>query len=169
MTQQPQSSSSPESASLIHDFLQSHHSGVLATADTAGIPHAATVYFTADDDFRLLFATKTETQKYKNIEQNNQVAFVCYDETTQTTVQISGQAEPVENDSSAYWKALNATYEYTATLSKTALPPIEKLFAGEYKVFYITPLVIKMAIFLRPDSEGADMYETLTFSNTTTL
>lgn len=159
-----QSTSSPESANLIKEFLQTHYSGVLATADTGATPHAATVYFKADDEFCLTFATKEETQKYKNIERNNQVAFVCYDEAKQTTVQVSGRAEVIEDEEVAR-TMINTLYEYSSTLSKAALPPIEKLFAGNYKIVRIIPQVIKMAIFLRPDSEGIDMYEIVTFSD----
>lgn len=157
-----QSASSPESAELIKQFLASHHSGVLATADQVATPHAAVVYFSLDDDFSLTFTTKTETQKYKNMEENDQVAFVCYDEANQTTVQITGQVMKV-TDENKRQEMLNTIYELSADLSKTELPPIEKLFAGNYVVLKLLPQVIKMAIFLRPDSEGQDMYETILF------
>lgn len=157
-----QSTSSPESADLIRDFLATHHSGVLATADGAANPHAAVVYFSFNNNFCLTFATKTETQKYKNMEENDQVAFACYDEANQTTVQITGQVEKVADEAERQ-EMLNAIYDYSASLSKTELPPIEKLFAGDYVVLRLLPQVIKMAIFLRPDSEGQDMYETILF------
>jgi len=157
-----QSSSSPESADLIRDFLQRQHSGVLATSDSAANPHAATVYFSFEEDYSLLFATKTETQKYKNIMENDRVAFVCYDEKSQTTVQITGRAEKVETPDKRQ-AALNAMYRFSETISKTELPPIEKLYAGDYVVLQIVPQVIKMAVFLRPDSEGEDEFESLIF------
>lgn len=59
---------------------------------------------------------------------------------------------------------MSAMYRFTAELSKIELPPIEKLFAGDYAVVRIVPETMKMAIFLRPDSEGYDMYETLVFA-----
>lgn len=157
-----QSSSSPESAEQIRNFLQSQHSGVLATSDLAGNPHAAPVYFSLEEDYSLLFATKTETQKYKNIMENDKVAFVCYDEKTQTTAQISGKVKKVEkpDDKQA---VLNTIYHLSETISGAELPPIEKLFAGEYVVLQIVPQVIKMATFLRPDSEGEDAFESLIF------
>jgi len=157
-----QSASSPESAGLIRDFLKDHRSGVLATSDKNGNPHAAAIYFSADDEYNLLLATKTETQKYKNIMENNHVAFVCYDEASQTTVQISGHAEKVENPDEKQI-AMNAMYRFSEATSKVELPPIEKLYAGDYVVLKLIPQVIKMAIFLRPDSEGEDMYETILF------
>ncbi len=160
---QLQSSSSPESADLIRDFLGTCHSGVLATADSAGKPHAATVYFSVRDDFSLVFVTKTQTQKYKNIQANNQIAFVCYDEKAQTTIQITGQAEPI-TDSDEQQTAFNATFSLSASISQREYPPIEKLYAGDYVVLRIVPELIKMAVYARPDSEGYDAFETLTFT-----
>ena len=159
------SPSSPQSIELIRDFLQARHSGVLATADRAAMPHAAVIFFSADDNFRVLFATKTETQKGKNLEQNEQVALASYDEATQTSIQITGRVEVVTN-SEERQQALNNLYHFSETTSRATLPPIEKLFAGDYTAFKIIPLVIKMGVFLRPDSESnEDMYETLTFTS----
>lgn len=148
-----QSESSPESQDLIRDFLKAHHSGVLSTSSTTGSPHGAPVYFSMEEDFSLLFATKTETLKYKNIQENNRVAFACYDEVAQTAVQIGGLAEKVD-DPEVYQSTINAIYQYSAELSKTELPPIEKLFAGDYVVVRIVPEIIKMAVFLRPILKG---------------
>lgn len=161
------SPSSPQSVELVHDFLQEHHSGVLATADTASNPHAAVVYFTADDQFCLTFTTKTETQKHKNMEQNNQVSLVCYDEKSQTTVQVSGHVERI-TDPDQHRKAINKMYWFSETMSQVELPPIEKLYAGDYVSFQLVPQVIKMGIFLRPDSEAnEDVYEIITFNERT--
>ncbi len=164
MSTQLQSSSTPESADLIQDFLHTCHSGVLATADSTGKPHAATVYFSLQDDFSLTFITKTQTQKYKNIQANNRVAFVCYDEKAQTTVQITGHTDPV-TDPDEQQTAFSATFNLSASISQREYPPIEKLYAGDYTVLRIVPELIKMAVFARPDSEGYDSFETLTFTS----
>ena len=68
-------STSPESEDTIRNFLHAHYSGVLATVDNAGHPCAATVYFTVDDNFHITFHTKTETQKYKNMEKKQLCRF----------------------------------------------------------------------------------------------
>lgn len=157
-------STSPESEDIIRDFLHAHYSGVLATVDTEGNPHAATVYFTVDDDFFITFATKTETQKYKNMENNNHVAFVCSNEEVQTAVQITGQVEKV-TDPKEHQAMLNSMYRFSEMMSKVELPPIEKLFAGDYVTMKITPQFIKMGIFMRPDAESnEELYETITFA-----
>ncbi|MFZ2544947.1 MAG: pyridoxamine 5'-phosphate oxidase family protein [Candidatus Saccharimonadales bacterium] len=163
MSLEIQSTTSPESPELVRNFLREHYSGVLATADSASNPHAATVYFSLQDDFSLLFGTKTETQKYKNIEENKQVAFVVYDEKEQTTIQITGHVEVIE-DEDLRQKVINSMFMSSAESSARELPPVEKLLAGDYVALRLVPMVIKMAVFARPDSEGDDLYETLLFS-----
>jgi len=159
------SPSSPQSEEVIRDFLQKHHCGVLSTADTVGNPHAAVMYYTIDSDYRLTFTTKVETQKYKNMEQNEEVMFVCYDEPTETTVQISGRVEKVVDPKESR-DSLNALYRLSETYSHSELPPIEKLYAGDYVSLKLIPQVIKMGIFLRPDAEeNGDLYEILTFTS----
>lgn len=157
-------STSQESEDIIRNFLHAHYSGVLATVDAEGSPHAATVYFTVDDTFRITFATKTETQKYKNMENNNHVAFVCSNEDIQTAVQINGLVEKVA-DPTEHQAMLNSMYRFSEEISKVELPPIEKLFAGDYVTMRITPQFIKMGIFMRPDAESnEELYETITFT-----
>lgn len=163
MTLRIESTTSPESVELIQKFLASHRSGVLATADKAANPHAAVVYYTFNDDFTLLFSTKSETQKLKNIEENKQVAFAVYDEVAQTVVQISGDTEIV-NDEDERQKALNNMFTSSTELSLNVTPPAEKLYAGDYVAVRIFPQVIKMAVYARPDSEGDDLFETVLFS-----
>ena len=158
-----ESTTSPESADLIRNFLNGRYSGVLATADAVGIPHAAVVYFTLDGDFSLTFGTKTETQKHKNIEENKQVAFVVYDEVEQSVVQITGRVEVVEDEGKKQSIFSNMSRS-SAERSQTALPPAEKLWAGEYIAMRIVPNVIKMTIYARPNSDDEDLFETILFS-----
>lgn len=157
------SPSSPESEASIRNFLKSHDCGVIATADTSANPYAAVIYYSIDDSFSLTFTTKKETQKYKDMEQNSQVTFVCYDEPAQTTVQVSGHVETV-TDPDVHQSSINRLYKLSESVSGATLPPIEKLFAGDYVTMRLIPQVIKMGVFLRPDSESnEDMYEILTF------
>lgn len=158
------SPSSPQSFELIRNFLKQQRSGVLATADSRSKPHAATIYFSVDDTLRLLFTTKTDTQKYKNIIQNNQIALVCYDEKTQTSIQLTGTTQPITN-ADEQQAALNTMYRFSETVSRVELPPLEKLSAGDYVALRILPVTIKMAVFARPDAQSnEELYETLTFT-----
>lgn len=157
-----QSASSSEAEKLISEFLADNYSGVLATADSAAIPHAAVVYYLPEPDYTLFFVTKEETQKYKNIEQNKQVAFVIYDEKSQTALQIQGHVRVV-NGLEEKREAIRNMLNSSLTLSDEKLPPAYKLDAGEYVVLQLVPQVMKLAIYARTD-EDEDLYEELLFS-----
>ena len=159
-----QSTTSPETIDIVTAFLRAHQSATLATADGAANPHAAVIYYTFDDDYTFSFVTKTETQKYKNIEENKNVALVIYEEKSQTSVQVFGRVEVIR-DRDAQQVVLNKSFRYSAELSGREFPPLEKLFAGEYVALRLLPQVIKMAVFARSDSGGADeLYETILLS-----
>ncbi len=159
-----ESTTTSESTDIIASFLNTHATGVLATSDSAANPHGAVVYFEFHDDLTLTFATKTETQKYKNIDENKQVAFVVYDEKEQTSVQVTGRVELIE-DHEQRLATINHMYITSPKLSMSTLPPAEKLIAGDYVALRIIPSVIKMAVYARPDSEeDGDLYETVLLS-----
>lgn len=76
---------------LVLQFLKKHKIGVIATSSPEGKPEAAVVGVAVTDDFEVIFNTYPHTRKYKNIEQNNSVAFVIgWDEGI--TVQLEGEA-----------------------------------------------------------------------------
>ncbi len=158
-----QSSTSPQTANLISVFLGHHTSGVLTTADAVATPHASVVYYKIDSDFVITFGTKTETQKYKNMQQNKQVSFLVYDEPTQTVAQVHGQVEEIE-DESIRDEVIGNMVHASIESSGNELPPAEKLYAGDYASLRIIPSIIKMAVYARPDAEGDDIYETLLFA-----
>ncbi len=64
---------SSENNRRIFEFLQSEPVGVLATTNQDGSPQAAVIYFSVDEDFVITFTTKSETKKYTNLQNNNQV------------------------------------------------------------------------------------------------
>lgn len=158
-----ESQTSPETEALVSDFMKTHFSGVLATADLMGAPQASVVYYNFNDDYSLYIATKRETQKYKNIAENNQVAFVIYDEEAQSSMQVSGHVSEVE-DEDIKQDIINNMFSLSSQLSKREFPPVEKLYAGEYVALKLSPQVMRMTVYARPDSEGDDLYETLLFS-----
>lgn len=162
MTHIIQSASSPKTEELISTFLAEHYSGIVATADSQAIPHAAVVYYLPEPDFSLFFATKEETQKYKNIEENKQIAFVIYDEKSQTTLQITGHVVIVE-DGERRRETLRNMTNTSLALSETLLPPAYKLTAGDYKVLQLIPQVMKLAVYARSE-KNENLYETLLFS-----
>lgn len=160
-----ESSSSSNSENVIRDFLTSHSSGVLATSDSSATPHAAVVYYVVRDDLCLLFATKSETQKNKNLEINDRADYVIYDEGAQSQLQISGHVVRVD-DPEDQRMIVNSMYRKSAELSHEELPPAEKLFAGDFVAYKLVPTVMKLAVYARPDAEDPEeLFETLLFSN----
>ena len=158
-----QSASSPQAEKSISLFLADHYSGIIATADMAANPHAAVVYYLPEPDFTLFFATKEETQKYKNIEENKQAAFVIYDEKTQATLQMSGRIRIVTEHEKKRETIKNMRNSSLA-LSSQSLPPAYKLSAGEYAVLQFIPRAIKLAVYSRSEKDE-DLCETLLFDN----
>ena len=164
MTLKIESTSSSESADFIASFLNTHASGVLGTSTIDGEPHGAVVYFSLQADFGLTFATKVETQKYKDILENDQVSFVVYDEQAQTAVQVMGHVSTI-TDPKVSLEVIDHMYITSPKLSLPNLPPADRLVAGRYVAFRLDPMVIKMAIYSRSDEERDDIYETMLFSN----
>lgn len=156
-----QTAQSSERNQEIYEFLQSQPVGVLATVNSMGDPHAAVIYFGVDEEFNITFVTKTETRKYENLEQNNHVMLVAFEALSQTTVQITGLTENITDDPEANEVFSNALRAADKT-SKTTIPPISKLFAGDYATYRLQPTQISMAVFAQPNY-SKDMYRTIVF------
>lgn len=153
---------SSESNERIFSFLQSNPVGVLATVDPNLNPHAVVIYFSVKDDFTITFTTKRDTKKHDNLLRNNHVMLVSYEASSQTTAQVTGTVEEImdEGESNA---AFTNMLRASARTSESGVPPISKLYAGHYVSYRITPVLIRMAVFIRPDPGGYDMFETINF------
>jgi len=160
----PQTARSSESNKGIYDFLKSHPIGVLATVDPNHNPHAVVIYFSVDEEFMITFITKRGTKKSDNIERANHVMLVAYEASSQTTAQITGLAEEIV-DAVAAKKAFKNMLQAAEQTSESGDPPITKLYAGQYIAYRIKPIQIRMAVFIRPDPGGYDMYETIEFEH----
>lgn len=163
MTLTIESTSSPASKELVSIFLKHQRSGVVATADAAANPYASVVYYLFEDDFTLLFGTKRETQKCKNMEENPQISLVVYDESTQTAAQITGRVEIVD-DHATVEKVLDNMEAVSLRQSLENVPPAHKITAGELVAVRVYPQVIRLAEygFAKPKSD--DIFETILFS-----
>lgn len=149
-----------ESNQRIYNFLKSSQVGVLATADHEGIPHAAVIYFSIDENFMITFTTKQETKKHSNLQENKNVMLVAYEASSQTTAQVAGVVEDI-TDTDAAQAAYGMTLRAARETSESGVPPMSKLDAGKYVAYRLVPASIKMAIFVRPDPGGYDIYETV--------
>jgi general stress protein 26 len=86
-----------EAQRYIAELLQEKGVGVLATASATGQPHAATIYFTTDEDLNIYFITKHETQKYQNLKDNARAALAVFEEKSQSTVQVVGAVSEIKD------------------------------------------------------------------------
>lgn len=153
---------SVESSQRIYEFLKTHPVGVLATVDPNNDPHAVAIYYSVDEGFNLSFTTKHDTKKHDNLKHNAHVMLVAHEESSQTTVQVTGVAEEV-TDSSEANEIFKETVKAAMQTSDSGVPPISKLYAGSYEAWRIKPRQIRMAVFIRPDPGGYDIYETMDF------
>lgn len=139
----------------IYEFLDSNRTGVLATVDPSGEPHATVIYHTVDKDFNVSFLTKSGTKKYDNLVRNNHVVLVVFDAVSQTVGQVIGKAVEIKDGYDINTVAA-AVFMTSLKTSEGGLPPIAKLKAGEYAAFEIVPKQIRMASYARPDSGDYD-------------
>jgi general stress protein 26 len=153
-----------ESNQKIYDFLKEHSIGVLATVDPNNNPHAATVYYSIDEEFNIFFTTKRETKKHDNLRHNNHAMLVTYEAFTQTTVQITGVAEDISETPEA-GQVYNNTTRAAQKTSEAGVAPISKLYAGSYVAYRLKPVQIRMAVFIHTEPGGYDMYETIDFKS----
>ena len=136
----------------IKKFLNTNTIGVLATADSSGQPHAATIYFTVDDELNLYFMTKEKTRKHRNIIANPKVSVAVFEPSTQTTVQIQGTATQV-TDIKITNDTFNSIVKAATATSESAVPPVSRLVAGGYTCYCLKPQTVRMAVYTRPNHD----------------
>lgn len=118
---------------IAKDFIHENPLGTIGTINTAGEPWGAVVYFSCDaEKFTLYFATKNQTVKYQNIQENAQVSVVFVNEEIQTTIQLQGTAMLVEDSK----EAVAAAEAFNKIVRKTDdwKLPLDKLPAGGYEL-----------------------------------
>lgn len=134
----------------IRSFLEGHFSGVLATVDRDNKPHATVIYYGVEPSLDITFLTKRGTRKSNNLEHNQHVELVVFDEPSQTTVQVTGAVTKIVEPKEALQVFRNALRASLHT-SESAIPPIAQLDAGGYVSYRIVPESVRMAIFTRPN------------------
>lgn len=144
-----------ESREHVSDFLTKNQVGVLATADSAGKPHAAAIYFTFDRQLDIYFITKKDTQKSRNLQDNKQAAIAVYDADSQTTVQAEGMVAEVTDAKQIEW-IFNDIWHIASRTSPNSPPPLTQLSAGSYVVYRLVTPSLRMAMFTHQDSPGYD-------------
>lgn len=136
----------------ITELLNRHHIGILATASSDGTPHAATIYFFADDDFNIFFITKDKTTKQQNLAQNPKAALAIFEASTQTTLQISGtvtKIQDLEQHHEIYRRVAGITLQ--TTYKET--PPFSKLDAGSEIAYCLKPDRVRLAQYMQTQQQ----------------
>jgi uncharacterized pyridoxamine 5'-phosphate oxidase family protein len=147
----------------IYSFLRDNPIAVMSSVGPNGYPHGVVIYFSINKQCIVSFLTKAGTKKYENIKHNNRVMLTVFEPKTQTTVQITGQAEEI-TDSYDVNLVANKTLSASLKTSDSGMPPPVKLLAGEYVAFNIEPFQIRMAVFARPDpGDYRELFETIEY------
>ncbi len=134
---------SPQDHTKITDFLMGHPIGVLATVNQNGDPQASTIYYAVDSELNVTFTTKTNTLKNQNIMRHNMVMMAVYDSETQSSVQVQGVAEQVQDPEEAQ-KIYHGTLHAAKQTGPDNVPPIAKIPAGPYVAYRVKPTNIWM-------------------------
>jgi uncharacterized pyridoxamine 5'-phosphate oxidase family protein len=145
----------------IYDFLISNGIAVISSVGPNNDPHGAVIYFTINRDFTVAFITKSGTKKYDNLRHNNHVMLTVFEPHTQTTVQISGRASEM-TDSSEINGIAQRILGTSLRTSDAGSPPLTKLNAGSYVAFEVEPVMVRMAVYARPDpGDYTELFETI--------
>lgn len=152
-----------ESHQNIYTFLRDNPIGVLSTVDPDGKPHAAVIYFAVDESFHVTFTTRKETKKVSNLKHKNHVMLIVFDALTQTTVQITANAQVV-TDTVEEGQIFRETVRASLTTSGGRIPPVVKLSAGDLIAFKLKPVQIRKATFNHAAPGNYNViYETIEF------
>ena len=74
-------------------FLQNNYLASVATVSPAGEPQVAIVLYHLDDEFNFYFATRKQTRKSANLENNGKVGIAVGGDHAPATVQMQGVAQ----------------------------------------------------------------------------
>ncbi|HEU5121469.1 MAG TPA: pyridoxamine 5'-phosphate oxidase family protein [Candidatus Saccharimonadales bacterium] len=136
-----------ESREQLLDFLKNNNVGVLATTSNAGVPHAATVYITFDQDLNIYFVTRKGTRKSQNIHANTQAALAIYNAAAQTTLQAEGTAIEVIEPAKIQWVFNDIWRIATQTSPNSPSPQTQLMGAGEYIAYKLSTPSLRLATF----------------------
>ena len=143
------------------EFLKDTAVGVLSSVTPNNDPHGTVVYFGIDRNFVVSVLTKSETKKHDNLTRNSHVMLTVFETVTQTTVELTGIAEEV-SDPFRINEIAQMNLEASMKKSYGGIPPISKLEAGALTAFEIKPVLVRMAVYARPDSGGySELFESV--------
>lgn len=87
-------------------FFKKNIHAVVSTCGRNGQPEAALIGFGETNNLEIIFGTFNTARKYKNLQENNKVAFVIGWEDDFTTVQYEGTARELEKEELDHYLSL---------------------------------------------------------------
>ncbi len=134
-----------DSKEKVYEFLREHAVAVLSTVSHDGTPSASPIYFVADKQLNFYFMTKSDTEKSKNIENNNNVAITVIDSTIPMVVQAKGLVSEIQ-DREIFTKIAEENAKQEAGFHWP--PPLSKLESeGSLLMYAFTPTWLRVADF----------------------
>lgn len=140
-------------------FINEHPLGVLSIGRDKNAPYAASMFILTDDKLNLFFITKSDTEKYRILKKNRNVAITITDFEAQQTIQAEGAASELTAEGGVMeetFKKLSGIKPHGKT---NWLPPIVKLQAGVYVIFEIKVTKMRYGDFKDAiSSSGEDVF-----------
>lgn len=135
-----------EKYAKIASYINDNPIAVLSTIGKDGAPRGAAIYVYADQEkHRVYFLTKSQTQKYIDIQSNESVSLTIVNPRENSTVQATGKAFTVHDS-----QALDAVTKQMVRANPLAsewIPPVSKLEAGHYVVVEVKLTHARLAEF----------------------
>lgn len=142
-----------------YTFLSQHTVASLSTVSKEGEPWGANVYYTVSEKFIFYFMTHVESKKCYNLKANPKVALTVVANKEQATVQLTGNATELSDDSQELKEAFRQLAHVRSPGDLRWTPPVSKMRNGKIVVFRVVPTFLKFSKFNtnhlppRPDIE----------------
>lgn len=135
-----------EKYAQIADYINRNPIAILGTVGKDGLPKGAAVYVYADREKHVVyFLTKNKTQKYINLQANEDVSLTIVNPQENSTLQASGKAFTAHDS-----QALDAVTKQMVRVNPSSskwIPPVSRLEAGQYVIVGITLQHARLAEF----------------------
>jgi len=129
------------------EFMSTHPLGVVSISRGQEAPYAASMFIISDEQLNLFFITKSDTEKYRLLQDNGNVAITITDFESQETIQAEGIAEEVMAEGGVLEEVFKKLSSMKPPGNSKWLPPIVKLHAGEFVIFQIEVRKMRYANF----------------------
>jgi nitroimidazol reductase NimA-like FMN-containing flavoprotein (pyridoxamine 5'-phosphate oxidase superfamily) len=114
----------------------------LATVSEDGKPHATVLLYVIDDDFNIYFVSHPDSKKVRHVGQNSAVSLSVW-EHRDMSVQVNGEAEPVEDPEKVDALLSELAEAGMAEDDDHFYPPVLRMSGEEYAVFRVRPTAVR--------------------------